>query len=334
MAYEGASGQTAEEMKDVLYINRNSEEFHSYMETLYDIFNVEGDYDISTANAVWPDDGLGLLEEYENLIKSVYGGESTEVDFSNPVEAVETINQWIEDKTNNLIQDLLIPENVGSDTTLVLTNAIYFKGTWDVQFNKEDTIDREFETSQGDIISVPTMCMVDKDVEFNYFSNENMQILEMPYSGEDISMMIFLPKDDKNLTEIVNSLDHDSYNGLIDSMNKTEIDIYLPKFSIQTPTYSFKDHLIDLGMPTAFTSSADFSGIAPEVGWIRDVLHKAFINVSEEGTEAAAASAVIFVNSTFDPDGVFDANHPFLFTIHHKNTNTILFMGEVDNPLE
>jgi len=332
MAYEGAYGQTAEEMKKILCINQDSEEFHEYMQTLYEYLNSEGDYDISTANALWPDDNFELLQEYVNLIETVYGGESSEVDFSNPEEAVGIINQWVEDKTNSLIQDLLMPEDVGSDTTLVLTNAIYFKGTWQVQFNKEDTIDKEFETSQGDSISVPTMCMVDKDEEFNYFENENMEILEMPYSGEDISMMIFLPKDDKDLTEIANSMDHESYNELINSMSKTKLDIYLPKFTIEKPRFSLKDYLIDLGMPTAFTPAADFSGIAPGVGWISDVLHKAFINVSEEGTEAAAATAIIFENATTNV--VFNADHPFLFTIHHKETNTILFMGKVDNPLE
>lgn len=335
MAYEGAYGQTAEEMKKVLCINQDSEEFHEYMQTLYEYLNSEGDYDISTANALWPDDNFGLLQEYVNLIETVYGGESSEVDFSNPEEAVEIINQWVEDKTNNLIQDLLVPENVGSDTTLVLTNAIYFKGTWKVQFDKEDTINRVFETSQGDSISVPTMCMVDKDEEFNYFENVNMEILEMPYSGEDISMMIFLPKDDKDLTEIVKSMDHESYNELINSMSKTKLDIYLPKFTIETPAFSLKDDLIDLGMPTAFSGAADFSGIGPGVGWISDVLHKAFINVSEEGTEAAAATAIIFENATnINSKVVFDADHAFLFTIHHKETNTILFMGKVDNPLE
>ena len=335
MAYEGAKAQTADEMREVLHINQDNEEFHDYMQTLYEYLNSEGkEYDISTANALWSNIGLEVLEEYKNLIKIVYGAESSEVDFYNPDEAAKKINQWVINQTNNLIKELVTAEDV-EFASLVLTNAIYFKGTWQVQFEKEDTTYRDFETSKGDRISVPTMCIVNTEEEFNYFENENIEILEMPYSGDDISMMIFLPKGDKDLTEIVRSLDHENYNELINSMSKTKLDIYLPRFKIETDVYSFKDYLIDLGMPIAFFPGADFTGIRPDEMWISDVLHKAFINVSEEGTEAAAATAVIFINTSKDDSKtIFDADHPFLFVINHKQTNTILFMGKVENPLE
>jgi len=338
MTYEGAKGLTAEEMKKVLYINQDSKEFHEYMQTLYEYLNQEGEYDISTANALWVRQNYQLLKEYTDLIKTVYDGGLSEVDFSNPQEAVDIINQWIENKTNNLIKDLIKSEDIDPFyTMLVLTNAIYFKGTWQVQFDEEDTIEKEFETSQGEIITTPTMCMTDKEDTFNYFENEDLQILELPYAGEDISMMIFLPKEGVNLSDIMDSMDRETYKELLDSMSKTKLDIYLPKFKIQTPVYKLKDYLIKLGMPTAFSSAADFSGMDGTTNlYISKVLHKAFIEVNEEGTAAAAATAVIMNNKSISIDltTVFDADHPFLFTIHQKETNTILFMGNVDNPLE
>jgi len=342
MTYEGANGLTAEEMKKVLCINQENEEFREYMKTLYQYLNQEGEYDISTANALWVRQNYELLKEYTDIIKTVYDGGLSEVDFSNPAEAVDIINQWIENKTNSLIKNLIKPEDIDPlYTMLVLTNAIYFKGTWEVQFDEENTIEKEFETSQGESITTPTMCMTDTDNTFNYFENDDLQILELSYTGKDISMMIFLPKEGIDLSDIIDSMDHESYNELTNSMSKTKLDIYLPKFTIETPVYNFNEHLKELGMPTAFTDVADFSrmdGGEYEDLHISKVLHKAFIEVNEEGTEAAAATVVIMDINASAPNNqekiVFNADHPFLFTIHHKDTNTVLFMGNVDNPLE
>lgn len=338
MTYEGAEGLTAEEMASVLNIEQDNESFHQYMQTLYEYLNENSEYNISTANALWPRINYNLLPEYIEIIETYYGGNSTPVDYSNPEQAAGIINSWVENQTNNLIKNLVPPDEINPVLTmLILTNAIYFKGTWEVQFDEDNTTDRNFTTSFGESIDVPTMQLVNTEDCFNYTETEDLQVLELPYNGNEISMMILLPKNDADLSEIINSIDKDSYAEWVDSMTQKEVDIYLPKFKIKTPLYTLNDYLTNLGMPTAFGPGADFSGL--DGTWelyISKVLHKAFIEVNEEGTEAAAATAVIMNKRGGDagPRIAFDCNHPFLFTIHHKETNTILFMGNINNPCE
>ena len=173
--------------------------------------------------------------------------------------------------------------------------------------------------------------------KFNYTETDDLQILELPYTGNEISMTIFLPREGVELSDVINSIDKDSVSEWIDSMYETEVDIYLPKFEFKT-SYGLSDYLIELGMQDAFSDFADFSGIdgRPDL-FISDVLHKAFINVSEEGTEAAAATAVVMDKTSIDGGGssrlTFNADHPFLFLIQHKETGTILFLGSIGNPL-
>jgi len=341
MTYEGAKGVTAEEMASVLSIEQDNASFHEYMQALYQYLNENSEYNISTANALWPDIDYTLLQKYIDVIETYYGGNVSNVDYSNPEAAAEKINNWVENQTNNLIQDLVPASAIDPVfTKLILTNAIYFKGTWQVQFDEKNTTERPFEISDGEYTDAETMRLTGTQDQFNYTENEIMQILELPYTGNELSMTIFLPKEGYTLSDIISSMNHESYKELINSMRKTELDIYLPKFTIKTPLYSLSKYLINLGMPTAFSDFANFSGLGG-IGMLKisDVLHKAFIEVNEEGTEAAAATAVIWgvitsVGNNPPTRIVFDADHPFLFTIHHKETNTILFMGNVDNPLE
>jgi len=339
MTYEGANGETAEEMKQVLNIEQDNESFHNYMKSLYTYLNYNDLYNISTANALWIKENYPIFQAYKDLILEYYGGDSTDMDFSNPAQAADIINSWIEEQTNNLIKDLISPADIDPVlTTMILTNAIYFKGTWKVQFDEQNTSDDDFTLSNGETIQVPTMKLTETQNTFYYNYNEDMQMLELPYTGDNISMVIFLPKDGKDLSDVINYLNHESYANLIDSATKTEVDIYLPKFKIETPIYNLNEYLKELGMPKAFSGEADFSGMTDfEQLYISKVLHKAFIDVNEEGTEAAAATAVIIFKTSYpndneDPRIEFKADHPFLFTIHHKDTNTILFMGEVINP--
>ena len=338
MTYEGAKGETAEEMANVLGIEQDNESFHNYMKNLYDYLNKDdADYNISTANALWVNQGLELLEEYIKIIQDFYGGESTNVDFSNAAEAAEIINTWVEEQTNNLIKDLVPESALGPLTRLVLTNAIYFKGTWEIQFDEANTTDRAFTLSSGEDVDVSTMSLIGAENMFNYTETDDLQILELPYTGNEMSMMIILPKGNTDLSTVVESIDKESYYEWLDSMTKNEVNIYLPKFEIKTPLYDLNNYLIDLGMEKAF-GGADFSGITTQADlFISKVLHKAFIEVNEEGTEAAAATAVIMFETAY-PGGsepsriVFDCDHPFLFLIQHKETKTILFIGSMDDP--
>ena len=339
MTYEGSRNTTAEEMESVLHIEQDNESFHQYMRSLYDYLNENSVYNISTANALWVNDNFQLLDEYVNVIESFYGGKSSEIDFSDPEVAAEIINEWVESQTNNLIKDL-VPASVIDPilTMLILTNAIYFKGAWEVQFDEANTTERDFTTNNAETVQVETMSIVETQDRFNYTETDEMQMLELPYSGDEISMMIILPKDGYEVSDITGSINKDAYNGWIDDMYDTELDLYLPKFKFET-SYNLNDYLKELGMIEAFDEDANFTGIFGYLDvFISDVLHKAYIEVNEEGTEAAAATAVIVALTAINGGGhsriVFDADHPFLFTLHHKETGTILFMGEVADPSE
>ena len=336
MTYEGAKGETAEEMADVLHVEQDNESFHLYMKTLYDVLNIQNiNYNISTANALWVKKNLQLLEEYLNIIREFYGGDATEVDYSNPSESAAIINQWVKNQTNGLIEDLITADSISPLTVLILTNAIYFKGIWETQFDVVNTTDRPFETTSGSTIEVPTMNLVGTGDVFSYTETDEVQVLEMPYTGDDISMIVVLPKNN-DLSSIINSVDNDMFSTWMDSLDETYVDIYFPKFEVET-SYSLNDYLKALGMNIPFSSSADFSGITGAKDlFISGVVHKAFIDVNEEGTEAAAATGVTMATGVNGGDSskIFDCNHPFLYLIYHKQTETILFMGSITDPTE
>ena len=338
MTYEGARGLNAEEMADVLNIEQDNHSFHQYVDILYDYFNNNVEYNISTANALWVSKNLSLIEIYIDIIRAYYHGNATDVDFNKPEETAKIINQWVENQTNGLIKDLIKKEYITPFTALILTNAIYFKGIWKVQFDTENTTDRVFEDNLGNIISVPTMSLIHTEDLFNYTETDDLQILDLPYAGDDISMMVILPKDNIDLSDIISTIDNDKLTDWISSMSETELDIYLPKFKVETGNYILNDYLINLGMEKAFLpDEADFSGMTGlRELFISKVVHKAFIDVNEEGTEAAAATAVIMMKSAVNGDSrvVFNADHPFLYFIKHRETGTILFTGIVNNPAQ
>jgi len=337
MTYEGALGETADEMQSVLSIQQDNESFHNYMKGLYDLLNKEdSDYSISTANALWVQENFKLLSEYFSVIQDYYGGDATEVDFGNPSEAANIINQWVEDNTNGLIKDLIQETMISPWTALILTNAIYFKGVWKVQFDPVNTTNRSFDVSTENSVLVETMKLVETEDEFLYTEDEQVQVLELPYTGDDLSMVIVLPKED-DLSSVIASVNADQIENWKNAMVETNVDIYLPKFTVET-SYGLNDYLKDLGMNLPFTSAADFSGITGNKDlYIDGVVHKAYIDVNEEGTEAAAATAVLMA---FTSNGhheepqriIFDCNHPFIYLIQHKQTGTILFMGSVLDP--
>ena len=337
MTYEGAKKTTASEMAEVLNIQQDNESFHSYVHSLYTHLNKDSEYTISTANALWIRENYQILNTYLDTVETYYQATSQRVDFSKPAQAAEIINQWVENNTNNLIQDLISPSDINPELCrLILTNAIYFNGTWQVQFDEANTTDREFELPSGENTTVSTMTLTGTEDRFNYTETEELQLLELPYAGNEISMIIGLPKEGVPLSTVINDLNETKYNAWFDSMEKEEVDIYLPKFKIETPVLNLNQHLQNLGIQKAFTTGADFSGITGNKDLhISDVLHKAYIDVNEEGTEAAAATAVIMrltSNGGTSSRITFDCNHPFFFMLQHKETGTILFMGTVEHP--
>jgi serpin B len=291
------------------------------------------------ANALWAEKTYPFLAEYTTTAERYYGAKVTNLDFvKHPEESRVTINTWVEDKTEERIKDLIPAGVIDPMTRLVITNAIYFKGDWVKQFDKNKTTDAEFRTAPGTSVKIPMMQRTDDDAIYLYSENSDLQMLSMPYehtTGKALSMVILLPRSD-NLTITEASLSTGTLTALQQSATSRRVMIYFPKFTLETK-YSLPETLGSMGMPTAFTGNADFSGMdGTKDLLISDVIHQAFVAVNEEGTEAAAATAVVMKLAAApggaDPVPVFRADHPFLFLIQDNETGSILFMGRVMNP--
>ena len=334
MTYEGAKGQTAEEMKSVFHFPENDVLRPNFAAIYNGINQGSKSYELRTGNALWGQIDFPFLEDYINRVGTYYGGKIANVDFVNETEKTrQTINSFIEEQTNDKIKDVIPQGYLDALTRLVLTNAIYFKGEWEQKFDKSDTDEKKFSITPENVIETPMMHMDPDDVtKFNYANLEDLQILELPYKGDKISMLILLPT--ANLSVIEPSLTAEKLEEYKNQMQETEFDdVYLPKFEFDTK-YFMKEALSSLGMPTAFSGTANFSGMTlAEQLFIDEVIHQAYINVDEEGTEAAAATVVIMkFTSMPEPKPVFNADHPFIFIIQEQETGNILFMGRVTDP--
>ncbi|MCD6367768.1 MAG: serpin family protein [Candidatus Aenigmarchaeota archaeon] len=333
MTYEGARGKTAEEMRDVFHFPDYEVLRPNFAAVYNDINEGGGDYTLRTGNALWIQKNYPILKDYLDTVEKYYGGKATNLDFaSEPEKSRQTINRFIEEQTNHKIKDLIPPGFIDPATRLILTNAIYFKGTWRFEFNPEDTRPQEFKISPTETVEVPMMYMKPDKAKFNYADLGNLQILELPYKGDKISMIIILPKGDLSSIEPITLDKIESWES---QMEETKLDaIYLPKFEFDTK-YFMRNTLKSMGMPTAFSSSADFSGITGTKDlYIDEVIHQAYVKVDEEGTEAAAATAVVMKLTAVMPRKVFRADHPFLFLIQDRENGNILFLGRVVDPTE
>jgi len=330
MTYEGARGQTADEMKSVMHLPDAETRHSSFAKLFNEINKKDKNYQLFTANALWAQKDYSFLPEYMNLVEKYYAGKATNVDFAGNTEQVrKTINTWVEDYTNNKIKELFEPGVLNDMTRLVLTNAIYFKGTWLKQFDKSDTFDADFKISPEKTVQVDMMSMHEED--FNYYQDDKLQILEMPYDGEELSMMILLPKDD-DLKGLESTVTADKLAEWNNNLIETTLDVYIPKFTFETK-YSLSETLKAMGMPTAFSMDADFSGMdGSKMLYISSVIHQAFVEVNEEGTEAAAATGVVMTLKAAMPSNIFRADHPFIFLIQERNSGNILFLGRVIDP--
>ncbi len=339
MIYEGAKGQTAKEIQSVFHFPKDDSVRRSGYANLYNKINKEDKlYKLSTANALWAELNYTFLDEYFNLIDKYYDGQVTNLDFKKDSENSRiTINNWVEDKTNNKIKDLIPVGAISNMTRLVLTNSVYFKGEWLKQFNENETQDEDFRTSLKNSVKVKMMKKTGKEAKFGYIENDKLQILEMPYSGEDLSMLVLLPKDG-DMKSLENSITSENLSKWKKNISNQRVDIYIPKFKFETK-YFMKNTLSEMGMPTAF-KGADFSGMTGNKDlYISQVIHQAFVDVSEEGTEATAATAVVMTEKSMGPDmgsiiPTFRADHPFIFIIQQKKSGNILFMGRVTNPVQ
>jgi serpin B len=344
MTYAGARADTAAEMAKTLHFTMPAGRLHPAMGALLRDRNAAHDhYRLKEADALWVQTGYSLLPEFIKMNKDNYDADLNHVDFINAIEAsLQTINIWVEQRTENKIRGLLQPGSLHLDTRLVLTNAIYFKGDWEERFKKEDTKDEDFRLFATRAIKTPMMHITRG---FNYFDGASFQALEIPYKKKELSMIVLLPKAMEGLSAFEQSLTPAKMQQLLGQLWPVgTVIVTMPKFKMEAQ-FRLKDTLIAMGMKAAFDMKmADFSGVASREAMQRDgnlsisaVIHKAYVDVNEEGTEAAAATAVTVIALAAPPTPpthpiIFRADHPFMFLIRDNRSGSILFIGRVTNP--
>jgi serpin B len=321
MTYAGARNETEKQMSEVLHFDLTQVNTHQGFSAINKELNrteAESGIKLAIANALWKNSGP-FNKDYMTLIKKYYDSSL----FS--IINADTINQWVKRKTYNKIDKLVTSDDVaGAD--LVLTNAIYFKGDWLQSFDVNATQKAKFTTIDNKVIDVD---MMSQCKTFNYFADNQCQVLELPYKGNSVSMIIMLPDNNISLADFVKNANSKLFEDYCKKLNRETVEVRIPKFTFSSE-FTLNDVLIRMGMPDAFTADADFSGMAPGL-FISLVKHKAFIEVNEKGSEAAAATAVVMTKSVFGMSD-FIANRPFVFLIRDNKTNSILFIGSILNP--
>lgn len=333
MTYAGARGQTAQQMADVLRFTLPEDRLHGAAgELMRDLDAERPGYQLNVANRLFAQEGFVLEPPFVQTTSEHYAAPVETLDFIRDTEDSRIhINDWVAAKTNDKIRDLLPQGAITEYTRLVLTNAIYFNGSWKYQFDEEATHEVPFFGSDG---GPTTTAMMFQRQVFRYGAFDGYQMLEMPYAGDDLSMVVMLPDMPDGLAQFEQSLTAEKFNSSLATIYHQDVLTYLPKFKFEA-SFGLADTLQDMGMADAFSDQADLTGIADADLYISDVLHKAFIDVNEEGTEAAAATAVVVgTTCVCDPPEppVFRADHPFMFALRDTHSGSLLFLGRVTAP--
>lgn len=310
-----------------------------FAEVLRDFYKDGAPYDLNLANRLYGEQSYEFVKLFLEETKKFYNAELESVDFErNAEDARVNINSWVEGQTQGKIKDLLVQGVLDNMTRLVLVNAIYFKGKWAEQFKEEDTVDDYFRINKTETKSVKMMRQKTK-LHINTIPEVNSQILELPYVGEDLSMFIILPEDIEDETTGLEKVEKElTFEKFVewtnlDMMSKHQVEVSLPRFKMEEE-YDLNDVLMRMGMVDAFdVSRSDFSGMSSANNLVLSkVVHKAFVEVNEVGTEAAAATGAVISNRALIIPDRFLADHPFLFFIQHKPTKTVLFAGRYSSP--
>ncbi len=338
MAYAGARGQTATEMKRVFHFTLPPDKLHPAMGALLAEMNAQHKgYELRVADALWAQQDASFEASYLKLVQSDYAAGFRRVNFKLSPESVRTtINAWVEKQTNDKIKDLISPGALNSTTRLVLTNAIYFKGNWQDPFDKEATQKEEFHLSASQWVMTS---MMHRTGGYRYYDGGTFQAIELPYAGNEISMVVLLPKQTDGLAALEKSFTSRSASDWIQKLEPVEkVILTLPRFTM-TQQFELNSALSAMGMPQAFSGAADFSGMTGKPDFaISAAIHKAFIDVDEQGTEAAAATAIVMYATAMrrdfpePPPIVFRADHPFLFILLDAKSGSMLFLGRVIDP--
>lgn len=330
MAGVGSDGTTLDEFRNLLgWEEPNDTLVLEAMHQIYsDISPKTNTITLEIANSLWQKQNYPIYGSYKSRIATYFDGEVSELDFGDP-GAVDVINGWIENKTHDKIKDML--DAIPDDAVLYLINAIYFKGDWKYIFKEEDTKDKTFTKADGQTVQTPFMS---EKTTVKYLKNNQFSMISLPYADSSYTMLLLLPSVETGMNGMMEQLTMDNWLTWQGQLAYENVNISIPKFKFEYGTRLINDELKALGLQQAFADYADFSKITPNDVCISRVLHKAFIEVNEKGSEAAAATIVEVVETSAGPDGEkwFVADHPFIFAIYHQPTNTILFAGKVANP--
>jgi serpin B len=340
MTYAGARGETERQMADTLHFTLPQERLHPTFNGLGLELASRGEgaegkdgegFRLNIVNAIWGQEGYEFLPEFLDTLAENYGAGLRLLDFAGDAEAARiTINDWVSEQTEGRIEDLLPQGVIDALTRLVLTNAIYFNAAWANPFEEAITADGTFHLLDGGEAIAPMMRQTES---FGYTEGEGYQAVELPYDGRELSMVILLPEAGE-FEPFDNSLDAGRVNGILKDLAYRQVALTMPKFEFESDL-SLAETLAAMGMPDAFTSAADFSGMTGARDlFISNVIHKAFVAVDEAGTEAAAATAVIMkeLSAAVEEPVEVTVDHPFIFLIRDIETGTILFVGRVTNP--
>lgn len=337
MTFAGARLATEKQMADVMHITAKQRSFHQGFSSLLDQLGSLGqktEVELLFANSIFPHNKHSFLKPFEKCLSENYKTTITPLDYNKHEEARRFINQWVSEKTKGHISEIIQPGDIDPLIRLVLVNATYFEGSWEDPFNKKATIKQPFWVLDDHAVDVSTMR---KRSAFHYSEDEFVQVLELPYQGKSLSLLIILPRD--NLTVVENDLTLKNYSKWINGLSYSVVDIELPSFKIGYAK-ELNDTLISMGMMDAFdVDRADFSGMDgikhPEGFFISKAIHQSYIEVNEEGTTATAATIMLArLGGIYDEYKQFHANRPFIFLLRENVTGSILFIGRVQNPLE
>ncbi|XP_070538793.1 leukocyte elastase inhibitor-like [Ptychodera flava] len=335
MVHLGAEGNTSTQISDVLQLHGYEEnDIHSAFKDLTSLlYAPDGLYTLKSANRLFGQDSYEFLKQFLDATAAYYNAKLKPVDFARKTEEARMlINNWVEEQTEGKIKDLITPGALDPMTVLVLVNAIYFKGTWASKFMDEATMPTEFHTSQEETTEVPMMHQKGK-FKYKYDRSLNCDVLELPYKSHQLSMVVILPREMEGLDQVESRLDADKLNSWAKKMANTTVIVSIPKFKM-TQSFVLNDQLAALGMSDLFRAGvANLSGISDDRRlYVSKIIHKSFVEVNEEGTEAAAATAAVMRSRMMDMTLQFNANHPFIFLIRDNRSGTILFMGRYSNP--
>ncbi|XP_030184581.1 serpin I2 isoform X1 [Lynx canadensis] len=335
MVQLGAKGNAQEQIRQTLKLQENStgEEF-SVLESFFSaISEKRQEFTFNLANALYLQEGFTVKEQYLHSNKEFFQSAIKLVDFQDAKASAETISTWVESKTDGKIKNMFSGEEFGPLTRLILVNAVYFKGDWKQKFTKENTQLMNFTKKDGTAVKVPMMKALLR-TKYGCFSESsvNYQVLELPYKGDEFSLIIILPAEDVNIEEMEKRITAHRILKWFSEMQEEEVEISLPRFKVEQKL-DFKEALYSLNITEIFSGGCDLSGITDSAEvFVSQVMQHVFFEINEDGSEAAASTGMNIPVIMSLAQNKFTANRPFLFIVKNSPTDSILFMGKVTNP--